>query len=398
MGGTIAMAMNGGLYFYGFGAFFNSLLTEYGSSRAALSGVVSMSRLEHGLLGPVEGFLVDRMGPRRVMLLGVFLTGSGFIVLSWASSLVSFYAIYIGLIALGSGMGFSTPVLTTVSNWFIRKRGKALGIVLSGVGLGGLLIYPLGWVIDVYSWRTASFASGLAVWAICIPIALFMRHKPEPYGQLPDGDLQDATTTPLALETDFAASQAIRTRAFWFMSSAFALRVLVTGSVALHLRPFLLDIGFSGRTSYAALGSVALISVAGRFGLGWLGDHVNKRLMLSALFIIMSGSLWLLANTTQSWHVILFLATYAPTYGGMAVLMQSIRGDYFGRAAYGTIMGFMGMVLAVGTISGPWFAGYVHDVTGSYRFAFSAFAIVSLIALVLMLGAKPPPTPNCKET
>jgi MFS family permease len=294
-------------------------------------------------------------------------------------------------------MGFSTPVLTAVSNWFIRKRGKALGIVLSGVGLGGLLIYPLGWVIDVYGWRTASFASGLAIWAICLPIVLLMRHKPEPYGYLPDGGIQGPTTTPLALETDFAASQAIRTRAFWFMSSAFALRVLVTGSVALHLRPFLLDIGFSGTTAYGALGSVALISVAGRFGLGWLGDRLNKRLVLSALFVIMSGSLWLLANTTQLWHVILFLATYAPTYGGMAVLMQSIRGDYFGRAAYGTIMGLMGMVLAVGTIFGPWFAGYVYDVTGSYRFAFSTFAVVSLFALFLMLGAKPPPAPNGGE-
>jgi MFS family permease len=397
MGATAAFALNGGLYFYGFGAFFDSLLREFGSSRAALSGVVSLSRLEHGLMGPVGGFLVDRLGPRRVMLIGIVLTGSGFILIGRVASLSSFYVVYVLLVAIGAGLGFSTPLLTAVGNWFIRKRSKAFGIALSGVGLGGFLVPPLRWAISQYGWRITAFGSGLVIWAVCIPVALLMRHRPERYGYLADGATEISMAGPGAEEPGFAAREALRTRAFWLLSAAFSLRVLVTGAIALHLMPFLLDIGFSWPMASGALGSVALISVAGRFGFGSLGDAFDKRYVMTALFVLMALSLWLLANTTQLWQVVAFLVLYAPAYGGLAVLMQATRGEYFGRQAFGTIMGFMSLVLMVGTISGPLFAGYVYDVAGSYRFAFMVFAALCLIALALILAAKPPAIPEGRE-
>lgn len=391
---ALGMAVNAGLYFYGFGVFFDSLIREFRVTRAALSGAFSLARLEGGLLGPIGGLLVDRLGPRRVMLVGVLIMGTGFVLLGRVSSFTGFYLVFVLMVALGAGLGFSTPLITAVGNWFIKRRGIAFGIAQSGIGLGGLLVPLLSWLVIQYGWRTATLAAGVIVFTVATPIALIMRHKPEQYGYLPDGEEASAEETRETREAraaaDFTAREALKTRSFWLLSFTFSLRLMVTGAVPVHIMPFLLDNGFSREIAATALGAIALISILGRLGYGWLGDRFPKRYMIAGLLVLLAGSMMLLGQVKSLWQLFLFLALYAPTYGGLAALMQAIRAEYFGRKAFGTIMGFMAMVIMLGTMAGPLFAGYVWDITGNYRLAFTVFAIAALVAVGLILGAKPP--------
>ena len=165
---------------------------------------------------------------------------------------------------------------------------------------------------------------------------------------------------------------------------------MVTGAVTVHIMPFLLDSGFPREMAAVALGSIAIISIPGRLVYGWLGDRFEKRYVIAGLLLLLGGSLVLLGHVERLWQLFLFLGLYAPAYGGLAALMQATRGEYFGRAAFGTIMGFMSMVIMLGTMTGPVLAGYVWDVTGSYRLAFLTFAAATVLAMGLILTAKPP--------
>jgi len=391
LGAAAGMAISAGVYLYGFGAFFDSLIKEFKCTRAVLSGAYSLARLESGLLGPIDGLLVDRFGPRKVMLVGILLMGTGFILLSRVSSITQFYVVFVLMVALGTGLGFATPMFTAVGNWFVKKQGIAFGLTLSGIGVGGLLIPLLSSLIAQHGWRTAALITGIVVLILATPISFIMRHKPEQYGYVPDGQIAPATETlNVTSRVDFTAREALKTSAFWLLSFTFALRLMVTAAVPVHIMPFLLDSGFSRGTAAVALGSIAVISVPGRLGSGLLGDRLDKRYVIAGFLALLAGSLIVLSNVKSLWQLFLFLGLYAPAYGGLTTLMQAIRGEYFGRQAFGTIMGFMATVIMLGTIAGPLFAGYVWDITNSYRFAFLVFAAAMAIAIVLILVTRRP--------
>ncbi len=398
LGTAIAASVHSGLYMSGFGAFFDYLVNEFQCSRAALSGAFSLRGFEGGILGPVEGMLVDKFGPRKIMLVGVFLMGAGFMLLSRVANLTQFYLVFLLMIALGAGLGLSSPAYIAVGNWFVRKQGIAFGLAQSGIGLGGLIVPLLSWLIVQQGWRTAALVSGIAIPFVGIPIALLMRLRPEHYGSVPDGEAAPPVVGQEGgRRVDFTAGEALRTRAFWFLSVTFAIRLMVTGAVTVHFMPFLLDSGFPREVAAAALGSIVLISVAGRLIFGWLGDRIEKRYVTAGLLMLLAGSLVLLGQVKSLWQLVIFLVLYAPAYGGLATLMLAIRGQYFGRKAFGTIMGLSGMVTMLGTVAGPIFAGYTWDITGDYKLAFMVFAAAMALAVGLILWTRQPFKEEARE-
>ena len=176
----------GGVVYYGFTAFIEPIANEFGWSYAQISLAASLRGLEIGLLAPLMGFLVDRWGPRRLIFGGSIFICMGFLILSRVSSLTMFYGAF-ALIAIGMSTCTQTVIMTAVINWFRRKVGVAIGIVASGVGLGGLLVPVLTKLIDVFQWRTTMFAVGLSMLVIVLPLSFFIRHKPEHYGYQLDG-------------------------------------------------------------------------------------------------------------------------------------------------------------------------------------------------------------------
>ena len=397
-----ALVIGSAFYWQGFGVFFLSLQDEFDTNRAAISGAIALSQLEGGMLGPVGGYLVDRFGPRRMMTIGVAMMGAGFILLSMVNSLFMFYIVFLGVISVGMSVGVRVPALVAPANWFVRKRGLAIGIALTGSGFGGLFIPLLGILIAAYGWRTTAVIAGLAVWALGIPLAVILRTRPENHGMLPDGDpprerpTQQATATstpaaPAHLEGDYTLRGALRLPVFWFLAIAFGLRQFAVGAISLHIVPFLVDTGRSLEFASTILAATTVTSVVGRLGFGWLADRFPPRYVMAVSMVMVGVGALILTNVGAGWTLLgLYIAVYAVGWGGGAVTMNATRGAYFGRRAFGTISGTMDFVQMFGLVLGPIYAGIIYDVTESYTIAFSSFAVSAAASGVLMIFLRPP--------
>ena len=395
------MAITAGINFHGFGNFIIPLSREFGWSRTTISVVFSVARLESGLLGPLEGWAVDRVGPRRLMIVGIPLMGLGYIVMSRIDGLPAFFLVYVFMIALGSSLGISTPITASVANWFNKRRGLAFGIMWSGVGIGGLFVPALGWLVESYGWRNAALVVGLFIGVVGLPVAAVMRHRPEQYGYYPDGrvpdEVRNSSQAPRPILPDlsgeFTAREALRTSSFWFLALSIMSRSVVSGGIGLHFVPFFVDLGASNVTAAALAGSVGLMSIPGRFGLSTLGDFVNKRYVMCVSLALMAVSIIFMARAQSVSAVIPVLVAFAAAQGGISVIPQSLIADYFGRRSYATIQGFRSTIQMLGIIAGPIISGYVFDTTGSYEYAFLGFSAAAVVSMVLVFMAKPPIKP-----
>ena len=400
--GGLGMSITAGINFHGFGNFIIPLTNEFGWNRTTISGLFSLARMESGLLGPLEGWLVDRVGPRRLMIVGIPLMGVGYILMSRVNSLAAFFFVYIFAITLGNSLGMSTPMAASVANWFNRKRGLAFGIMWSGVGLGGFFVPAVGWLIAAYNWRIASIVIGVFIIVMGIPIAALMRHRPEPYGYMPDGeepDTDDETGEVRRrqqpdLSQDFTAKEALMTSSFWYLTLSIAARSLVSGGVGLHLVPYFVDLGASDVFAATLAGAVGVLSIPGRFGLSAVSDYLNRRYVMAVSLFLMTIAIVFMARATSVTQVLPFLVLYAAAQGGISVIPQSLIAEYFGRRAYATIQGFRGTIQMIGIIIGPLVSGYVFDTTGSYEWAFMGFGAASLVSLGLVLLMRPPKRPR----
>ena len=392
------MSIASGINFHGFGNFIIPLGDEFGWSRTTISVVFSVARLESGLIGPVEGWAVDRFGPRRLIAVGIPLMGIGYMAMSRVDGLLAFFFVYVFMIALGNSLGMSTPITASVANWFNRKRGLAFGIMWSGVGIGGLFVPALGWLVEGYGWRTAALMVGIFIAVLGVPVAMVMRHRPEPYGYYPDGIVPEevrasgSARRPVLpdLSNDFTAREALQTSSFWYLTLSIMARSLVSGGIGLHLVPFFVDLGASSVTAAALAGSVGLMSIPGRFGLSALGDFINKRYVMVASLALMAVSIVFMARAPSVAAVIPILVAFSASQGGISVIPQSLIADYFGRRSYATIQGFRSTIQMAGIIAGPIISGYVFDTTGSYTIAFMAFSGAALVSMVLVFMAKAP--------
>ena len=381
-------------------AFFLPLSLELGRSRSVLSGVFALARLEGGFLGPIEGFLIDKYGPRKMMFIGIPLMGFGFILLATVDSLLGLYLVYILTITLGSSLGTFAPATAAVANWFLRKRSRAIGFVMSGVALGGALLLPvLGWWIETYGWRSAAIASGVLILTVGLPLAMLMRHRPEDYGLLPDGSSVPSTVSYASRGTSRPAPvsgpevgglQSLKTTQFWFLGTSLSLRAIVTTGFTIHFVAMMVDRGVTLIVASSLLGSVALVSLLGRIGFSWLGDFVDKRYLLAATLGVTSLTMLAMSQVQSQPLLIGFLVLYAVAYGGSIVLPISLQADYFGRRSFATIRGLMSTVQTIGTLIGPVFAGVVFDLTGNYSLAFLGFAVAGFAATLLVAGIRRP--------
>ncbi|MBI4281942.1 MAG: MFS transporter [Chloroflexi bacterium] len=405
----VVLSVGAGFFWLGFGVFFLPLAQEFATNRTVLSGVMSIAQLEGGLLGPVDGYLVDRFGPRRMMFIGVGIMGLGFLWMSMVESLFMFYVVYLLLISVGMAVGIRVPALVAPTNWFVRKRGVALGIATSGVGLGGVLVPMLGWLIINLGWRPTAAIAGLLIWVVGFPLAAVMRHRPEQYGLLPDGRIPTPSVEPHqgssggapvlegaavtgegSVEATYSMMEALKTPVFWLLAVVFGLRQVIIGAIGLHQVPFLIGIGIDPQVAATVLGLTAVTSVLGRLGFGWLADRLSKRFVTATTIGLAALGSLILAYVTEWWHLVFFVIIYGVGWGGGATLMSIVRAEYFGRRAFGTISGMMDFVQMFGLVLGPVFAGFVYDVTESYYLAFMLFAIVGALGAAVMMFLRPP--------
>ena len=409
--GSTSQAYTSGTFWQGFGAFFDPIVEQFGWSRALTAGAVSLQRTESGAIAPFVGWFIDKYGPRRVMLSGIFATGLGFVLLSRINNLWQFYVAFT-LITLGLSFGTFLVVTTTVANWFVTRRTKAIAIMSAGSGLGGILVPALVWLIAVTDWRTGLLVVGIGYWLTGIPAALVMRSRPEDYGMLPDGaqaetatDLESADevvdssenknskSTKKSVEVEFTAREAMRTRVFWQLVLAMGGSQLIM-SATVHQIPALTSFGVSRTMAGMVILAISIVSLLGRLASGVVGDKWDKRRVIAVAFVFQFIGTLFFAYTSNNWHLVAFVVFWGIGFGASIPIRFSMLADYFGRRHFGTIMGIMMTFSTVFGVVGPIFVGLMFDVRGNYRepYLILAASIVFTIPLILTLTA--PNQPN----
>ena len=399
------MFLSAGFNFHGLNAFVIPVSTTYGVSLVAVTTVLSVARIETAFIGPLEGYLVDRFGPRLMMFIGVPLMGAGFLLLSLASSFAAFVAILFLGVIIGSSVGFGSPIVAAVANWWQRSRGRAFGIMWLGLSAGAIIVPVINQFIERFGWRTTVQVMGMAVFVLGLPVAAIMRHKPEQYGMLPDGDdpaleaEQSATASDDKHPThgvpggqqvrDLTLKEALKASSFWYFALSYGIRIGVTSAVAINLFPLVASIGGTATQASLLFLVHGLFSAPGRLILSWAGDYFNKRYMMAALLLVM-GACVLLIGLADSYTQLLFIyAPYAVAWGGLSSLPQSLQADLFGRQNYATIRGALSPLQSALSLVAPPFATIMFERTGSFSFPFTVLAGTALIAMVLILKAKP---------
>ncbi|MGE5217963.1 MAG: MFS transporter [Chloroflexota bacterium] len=394
--GCVTHAVNTGFSYFGMSAFFPSFEREFGWSRAAISGAFSLARAKTGVLGPLEGYLTDRVGAHRMLFIGLIICVLGFYSLSLVASLPMLYAVIIFGIVMGSSLGYNMPISVLIAKIFRERRSLAFGIFRMGPGISGPLVPLVGWMIAIWGWRTAAVISALIIFAVGLPIAFFIR---EIYYR----EERDRAVAEIAIRSEeflrrqsedpqFTLGEALRHRVFWYFSLAMALRHMVTEGVSVHFVILLVDRGWTTEAASSLLGLSALIGAPARIGMGWLGDLLDKRRLMIGMLVALGFSVFLMGQAAEALIFIPCMVVYSLAYGGLASLQEPIRADYFGTKAFATIQGMSRSVQTVGTFIGPLLAGILYDLTRSYSVAFGIFAIVSLASAAIMsLAQRPQP-------
>lgn len=383
--------LSGLLWMQSYGAYVVLLQEDFGWSKTMVAGAFALARVESGVLGPLQGWLVDRFGPKIILTIGILLFGIGFISFSSINSLLGFYLSF-AFIAVGSSLGGFATVMVSIVNWFQQHRSKAIAVSQIGYSLGGVAVPLLVICLEAIGWRMTAFYSGLVVLLVGLPLAQLVRHRPADYGQVADGQYIVSTTATSQLQgVDFSARQAMATPAFWLVSVGHASALLCVSVVMVHLVPHLSQ-GLGFTLTEAAL-VVALLTGFQMFGQivgGYLGDRFNKRWLCIACMVVHALALLELAYATEVSEVILFAIMHGLAWGVRGPLMVAIRADYFGPSAFGTIMGFSSLILMFGMSGGPIIAGYMADLYGDYKIGLVSIACAAFLGSFCFVAARKP--------
>ena len=380
--------------FQGTGTFVVALERHFGWSRTLLSGAFALTRVQGAALGPIEGYLIDKFGPRRMVMAGFIVMGTGFVLFSLVQTAWHFYVAFV-VISLGAGLGGWLAMIAAVTNWFIRHRALALSIGMSGTHVAGLLVPILASSIESFGFQRVALGTGILLLAIAVPAGRMVRNYPEEYGLVPDGE-SEATESEGASETGgepepaFSAREALRTRAFWCIAIAHIASAVPIVTLSIHLVPKLTDIGLSLPMAGVVVATYTMVALPIQFLSGFLGDKFPKPPLIFFFLSLQAIALLVIAVTTSIVGAFIFAALFGVAFGGRMPLLFSIRGEYFGRKSFATIMGMSQLPSNFMMIGAPLFAGYMYDTTESYFIPFSFFAAFTFLGAFLILFAKKP--------
>ena len=380
--------VGGGLHQYGFTVFFLPISQDLGLSRAATSLAFSLSRAQGAIEAPLVGYLVDRFGPRPVIVAAALLAGIGYILLSWVNNYTSFLIVYLGVISLAFVAGFVHSPMVIANSWFIRQRARAMTVVSAAVPVGGALISPvLAFGVSSMGWRWAAFLSGCVFLIVCVPLSFQVRRSPESMGLLPDGDIpRDTSGDDPSRKTsvggsrtddDSTAAEAMKTFVFWVLVISMMGRVAAYSTVTVHFVPLMVWKGLSQEESAFLLGAFAFINMVAHFVIGWIADKVNKPGLMTLCHLVCALAVLPLIRDAAPWQLWLFTTVFTFLDASFPVVWATV-GDFYGRRYFATIRGMMSFFYMWGSFAGPVFAGAVYDRTESYASVlWTLFAVLS---------------------
>jgi OFA family oxalate/formate antiporter-like MFS transporter len=368
---------------YTFSAFAASLQRDFGASRGSVSVVFSLAGFLYFGIGSVSGPLADRWGARRLAIIGMVLTGSGLCAAAAATSLTEVYAAYSLGVGLGVGCSY-VPAVGAVQRWFVRRRGFASGLAVSGIGVGTLVMPPLAtFLIAALGWREAWLILGGLAIVLGGGMALLIEDDPHGRALNPDGDVGRPAIQPS--KSDGASVwEAVRSRRFVGLYAAGLICSFGLFVPFAHLVPYAQDHGLAPSSAIVLLGLIGVGSTAGRFVLGGLADRMGRRRALLAMFVGMAAALSLWTVSTGFRPLAAFAVAYGVVYGGWVALLPALVADYFGGPNVSGIIGILYTSVAFGTLVGPTAAGYAFDINHSYTLPILAGVCANLIAAAIV--------------
>jgi MFS family permease len=385
-----------------FSLLFPPIIDEFRWERGVTAGAFSFGFVASAAASPLMGRLMDRLGPRTVMEIGVALMGGGLLLAPLTTQPWHLY-LTIGML-VGSGsvcLGYSGQSLF-LPNWFIRRRGLAMGLAFAGVGIGSMTLLP--WVqlmIDHAGWRSACTAMGILVLVVLAPINLLLRKRPEDLGLLPDGDALPSASSAKPrsnvvdaawAKIDWTLPRALRTARFWWIAIGYFGGLYIWYAVQVHQTKYLLEVGFSPSVAVWALGAVSLLGIPGQILLGHVSDQVGREWVWSAGcagFAICFAALMALGSAPALPLVYLMVFAQGALGYGLTSVLGPIVLEIFQGRHYGSIFGTITVAALSGGAAGPWVTGALHDVTGNYMLAFTIGIGVSFLSALAIWQASP---------
>jgi sugar phosphate permease len=393
-----------GLALYGLPLYYDFMVRELGWSRTMVTSGNAISKLVVGpLFGFAAGWIVDRFGPRRLMMAGIVMAGGALIGLGATSLAGAFYFFYF-FNALGYVCGGPLPCQVLVSRWFQQTRGKVMGIAYLGIGIGGAIVPLLSaWLTARVGWRVSLQLVGGLVVLIALPLAYFVREDPDDGARLkPSRDVNGqgvrrATGSHGAarrLQPSAPIADILRTRSFYLLALGSMCSIAAVGGTNQHLKLFLsLDRGYSQSEAAGIISLVLTISIVGRVLMGWLADRVPRKHVMLVIYLLVAGAIPLLLVPTAApgaSRMYLFAAIFGLGLGGEYLIIPLMAGELFGLGVLGRVMGIVLTADGVAEATAPMLVGYLRDRTASYNtgfFLLVAVALVGAAAIALLPGA-----------
>ncbi len=382
---------------YTYGVFLPWIEADTGWSRELLTRPYAFYVLAYGVLSFVTGWCTDRFGPRRVMTAGGLLLATGYVLFSRAQTEWQLYLSLSVVAAAGMSAAF-VPCAATVVRWFVRERGRALGIAMVGASLGNIVVPPLvAVVVETIGWRRSYAYLGVAGGAIIVAASRLVVRDPAAMGLRPDGAIDENDPRPGGDEPEersWTLEEARRTGSFWLLTAIFFSSWLVVFLPLVHLSPYALDLGISTLDAAWLLSGIGVGGVLGRPLMGSISDRVGRLPALATILLTETVAFLLFSVSHTWWALMLEAIAFGFAYGGGTTLFSAIVGDFYGRDSVGAIVGFVFAIAGSAAAFGPWLAGYVVATTGSYDLSFWFGAAANGLAL-LGVGflRRPQPTP-----
>ena len=377
-----------------YGAYAVVFNREFGWSMTLLSGAYVLTRVESGLLGPFQGWMVDRYGPRIIISIGLLMLGIGLLCLTLVETLPVYYLVVI-IISVGISLGGFQTLMISIVNWFQRHRTKAIAIAQLGSSLGGLSVPMLAYGLEHFGWRTIAVTTGFVAIFLGLPLVQNIRHRPEEKGEVVDGKITVKHFNN-RVETNnkivsLSWQNALRTRAFWFISVGHAIALLSVSTVLVHLIPHLTKkLGMGLTEAGMVFSTVSISQILGLSCGGYLGDRFSKRIICFYCMIFHGSGMLVLAFFDTYPMLLLFSVLHGIAWGIRGPQMVAIRADYFGTISFGKILGISSMVVMFGTMVGPIICGLVVDHYGTYQNSFISIALISYIGALFFYFARKP--------
>lgn len=408
----------------GFPVFILPVEETFGISRATVSLIFSLARGESGITGPVDGWLVDRFGPRAMLFFGALMVGVGFLLLARVPNVWGFGLVYLGLVTTGSNLGFSYSMSGLINNWFHRQKALAMSSYQAIDSLLPAILVPvLALAIALWGWRSTSTLVGIMLLATILPLSFFIRNTPESMGLNTDGDTPSSGegSQPKAVRAsagltghrapghdgvtleskrpdkkawqppvDYTVAAAMRTFGYWVLVTATSLRLVAKGAVMLHIIPILVSKGADEKTAASIFGLFLFITVPLYLTIGWLSDRFPKHLVLAAASASGTLSFALLASPMDSLGVILLFVFLFAIADASAPSNWAVLGDYFGKKTFNQLRGFVQLANFPGVLLAPVFVGWWYDHHQSYTIPLWIFTgVFGLGALTFTVMQRP---------